>query len=203
MSNPFKTGDKVVRLRDTHDNMRPGDVGTVIESTHRGVRLEGGTQGFHHQPVNLRAAIAGQDYPAPCKFKVGDKVTYEGGWTPERVPMNVTRVEGDRVWTDNCVFPGLSNPAGSLCMYKEPPAAPLVGTQIVANIGHLADGSGVQKHSAGPIYPCVIVLRDKRLKGTGLFDYGLTSPRNHAPVWFSTLEAAHAVADIINKDIAP
>lgn len=145
MSNPFKAGDKVVRLNDTHDGVRPGDIGTVIESTHRGLRLEGGTQGYVHQPHNLRAAIAGQDYPA----------------------------------------------------------TPLVGTQIVANSGHLADGSSVQKHSAGPIYPCVITLRDKRLKGTGLFDYGLTSPRNPGPLWFSTLEAAHAVADIINKDIAP
>ena len=70
------------------------------------------------------------------------------------------------------------------------------------NTGHLPDGSSVQKHSAGPIYPCVITLRDKRLKGTGLFDYGITSPRNPEPAWLSTLEAAYAVADIINKDIA-
>jgi len=75
--------------------------------------------------------------------------------------------------------------------------------QPEANTGHLPDGSSVQKHSAGPIYPCVIVLRDKRLKGLKLFDYGLISPRNQHPIWFSTLEAAHAVADIINKDIAP
>lgn len=70
------------------------------------------------------------------------------------------------------------------------------------NTGHLPDGSSVQKHSAGPIYPCVITLRDARLKGTTLFDYGLTSPRNRDHIWFSTLEAAHAVADIIKKDIA-
>lgn len=145
MSNPFKTGDKVVRLNDTHDGVRPGDIATVEEVTPGGVVLQGGRPGFKHQQVNLRAAVAGQDYQ-------------------------------------------LYTPAG------DPPTA---------NSGHLADGSSVQKHSAGPIYPCVITLRDKRLKGVGLFDYGLTSPRNGAALWFSTLEAAYAVADIINKDIAP
>lgn len=140
MSNPFKRGDKIVRLNEDHDGVRVGEIAEVAEVTPRGVALVGGSRGFSHQPHNLRAAIAGQDYPAP---------------------------------------------------------------QPAANSGHLSDGSGVQKHSAGPIYPCVITLRDKRLKGAGLFDYGLTSPRNPEPLWFSTLEAAHGVADIINKDIAP
>lgn len=70
-----------------------------------------------------------------------------------------------------------------------------------ATTGHLPDGSSVQKHRAGPIYPCVIRLRDQRLGGGTLFDYGVTSPRNQEPLWLSTLEAATALANIINKDL--
>lgn len=142
MSNPFKTGDKVVRLNYDHGAFKVGDVMTVksVLTHDKTTVIEGDEEGYTHATINLRAAIAGKDYAVP---------------------------------------------------------------QTEANSGHLADGSSVQKHSAGPIYPCVIVLRDKRLKGTGLFDYGLTSPRNPEPLWFSTLEAAHDVAGIINKDIAP
>lgn len=141
MANPFKTGDKVVRLNYDHGKFKVGDVMTVkrVRTHDEAAVIEGDGEKYTHDPINLRAAIAGKDYAVP---------------------------------------------------------------QPEANSGHLADGSSVQKHSAGPIYPCVISLRDKRLKGGGLFDYGVTSPRNHEPVWLSTLEAVHAVADIINKDIA-
>lgn len=199
MSNPFKRGDKVVRINDDHGNFKVGALGTVVEVSVRGIKLDGDVRGFTHQPRNLRAAIAGRDYdiPSPLQLKVGDKVECSDGWTPNNSPMTVTRVEGDRVYTDNCQFTESAWRANTLRLAAVPTAQP------EANSGHLPDGSGVQKHSAGPIYPCVIVLRDKRLKGTGLFDYGLTSPRNPEPLWFSTLEAAHGVADIINKDIAP
>ena len=199
MSNPFKTGDKVVRLNATHDGVKPGDVAVVASVDGVGLcALEGGSLGFRHQSYNLRAAIAGHDYDIPAPpFKVGDKVECSDGWTPNSSPMTVTKVAGDRVYTDNCDH--TESPWYAHTMRLAAVTAP----QPEANSGHLPDGSGVQKHSAGPIYPCVIVLRDKRLKGNGLFDYGLTSPRNHVPIWFSTLEAAHTVADIINKDIAP
>jgi len=69
------------------------------------------------------------------------------------------------------------------------------------NTGHLPDGSSVQKHSAGPIYPCVLVLRDKRLHGTGKYDVGVISPRNPEPIWCSSTDAAVAVAVAIKADL--
>jgi hypothetical protein len=145
-------------------------------------------------------------------FKVGDKVTarnhIDGTHAKIGAVFTVVRVYGDLVdLQDDLCFYRRAGPSKWHCDHLR---AAIAGQdyeaptpQPEANSGHLSDGSSVQKHSAGPIYPCVITLRDKRLKGTGLFDYGLTSPRNPEPLWFSTLEAAHGVADIINKDIAP
>ena len=68
------------------------------------------------------------------------------------------------------------------------------------NTGHLPDGSGVQKHSAGPLYPCVIAMRDGRLGGK--YDYGVLSPRNQEPLWLSNHEAAVQLALIIKEDLS-
>ena len=155
-------------------------------------------------------------------FKVGDKVmarnALAGTHAPASTVFTVRRIHGTHVdLHEDRAFRSRGN--GPLNWHHEGLRAAIAGVDYPlptghgvaaerlghaeANSGHLADGSSVQKHSAGPIYPCVITLRDKRLKGVGLFDYGLTSPRNNLPLWLSTLEAAHAVADIINKDIAP
>jgi hypothetical protein len=69
------------------------------------------------------------------------------------------------------------------------------------NTGHLPDGSSVQKHSAGLLYPCVFILRDKRLHGRGEFDVGVISPRNPEPIWCSSTDAAVAVAVAIKADL--
>lgn len=53
--------------------------------------------------------------------------------------------------------------------------------------GHLPDGSSVQKHSAGGLYPCVLVWRDKKAS-TG-YDVGVIIP-GHEPIWCRDLDAA-------------
>lgn len=71
--------------------------------------------------------------------------------------------------------------------------------EYAPNIGHHPDGSGVQQHSAGPLYPCVIAMRDGKLGGK--YDYGVMSPRNSEPLWLSNHEAAVELALIIKKDL--
>ena len=77
--------------------------------------------------------------------------------------------------------------------YDVPEAAP------EANSGHLADGSSVQKHSAGGLYPCVLVWRDK--KGGpdthGKYDVGVITPKNAEPLWFKCRDDAVSVAAAI------
>ena len=138
MNNPFKIGDKVVRLNYGQGNFAVGDVGEVIRVTGLRVALRGDTPEYVHHIENLRAAIAGQDYDVPA---------------------------------------------------SEP------------NTGHLPDGSSVQKHSAGLLYPCVLILRDKRLHGEGKYDVGVISPRNPEPIWCSSTDAAVAVAVAIKADL--
>lgn len=140
-TNPFKVGDKVVRMNIHHGNFAVGDVGEVVRLLSAGTRcvLRGDSFGFFHDPVNLRAAIAGQDYQLPA-------------------------------------------------------------AQPEANSGHMQDGSSVQKHSAGPLYPCVLVWRQARLGGDK-YDVGVISPRNPEPLWFSTFDRAVAAATIIKEDL--
>jgi hypothetical protein len=51
--------------------------------------------------------------------------------------------------------------------------------------GHLADGSSVQKHSAGGAYPYVLVLRDSQRPGAK-FDWGLIGPGIDTQIWLKT-----------------
>lgn len=52
--------------------------------------------------------------------------------------------------------------------------------------GHLSDGSSVQKHSAGGIYPCVLFAQETP---TGL-QYGLITPENQSGELHGTYENA-------------
>jgi hypothetical protein len=116
--------------------------------------------------------------------------------------MEVTRVVGREIWTNNCDWPGAPWSAGDLrvaiagqdYMISNGPL------EYNPNTGHLPDGSGVQKHSAGPLYPCVIAMRDGRLGGK--YDYGVLSPRNQEPLWLSNHEAAVQLAVIIKEDLS-
>lgn len=53
--------------------------------------------------------------------------------------------------------------------------------------GHLNDGSSVQKHSAGGLYPCVIYAQETP---TGL-QYGIITPHDQK----GTLHGTHAAAE--------
>lgn len=52
--------------------------------------------------------------------------------------------------------------------------------------GHLSDGSSVQRHSAGPIYPCVIFARQT---DDGL-TYGVITPSNQDGVLCGAYDSA-------------
>jgi hypothetical protein len=52
--------------------------------------------------------------------------------------------------------------------------------------GHLKDGSSVQKHSAGGIYPCVLFAQETP-KG---LQYGLITPRDQKGTLYGTYDNA-------------
>lgn len=66
--------------------------------------------------------------------------------------------------------------------------------------GHLADGSSVQKHSAGELYPYVIAYRDNTDKHSQRkYDAGLIGPRIVGTAWFTSFEDAVAAAIALKK----
>lgn len=147
MSNPFKVGDKVVRLPQyAHTSYfpNPATVYTVEDVGIDAIKIspaaydDDGWWGA----ARFRAAIAGQDYDVPTK-------------------------------------------------------------RIDTYQGHLPDGSSVQAHSAGGLYPVVLVYRDK-LGGSnadGKYDVGVISPKNQDPIWFKSSDAAISVADAIKANL--
>lgn len=173
MSNPFKTGDKLVQL-EAVALAETFDVVTVTEVEGDFVRIaESSSPSWWCSAGRFRAAIAGQDYDVPKReIPPPDASTDwdrdgEGApaYTPELVERIVQQVRDD------------------------------------AYAGHLPDGSSVQAHSAGPLYPVVLVWRDKKLGGTGKYDVGIISPRNDQPIWMSSFEAAVEVASLIKENI--
>lgn len=65
--------------------------------------------------------------------------------------------------------------------------------------GHLSDGSSIQKHSAGGLYPYILVARS--VDADAPTQWGVQSPGKSAPAkWFSdtptrkAYDAAHATA---------
>lgn len=147
MNNPFKVGDKVMRLSHKlgaafaeHERT----VFTVVDVRGGDVQISPPPPGddgwwWGH---NFRAAIAGRDYDVPAK-------------------------RSD--------------------VYQ----------------GHLPDGSSVQAHSAGGLYPVVLVYRDKAggPNADGKYDVGVISPKNQDPIWFKSSDAAIAVAEAIKANL--
>ena len=74
-------------------------------------------------------------------------------------------------------------------------------SEAAANSGHLSDGSSIQKHSAGGLYPVLIWHRDKKLPGVGKYDVGLTWPDQAATVWFRDYDSAINVAEAIKESL--
>ena len=67
--------------------------------------------------------------------------------------------------------------------------------------GHLPDGSGSQAHSAGGLYPFVLVWRDKRNgpDAYGKYDVGVLGPTNQEPIWCSCSDHAIKLAEAIKE----
>lgn len=146
-------------------------------------------------------------------FKVGDVVVRQAqylytefwedvGWGAVKCEVVAIRRHGREV--------ELRHPNGAVCWVicdrfelTDIPAVPAphpMTEQLDCYQGHLPDGSSVQKHSAGPLYPCVLIFRDARL-GREKYDVGVVTPRNQEPLWFSTFDAAVEVAQAIKKDL--
>ena len=61
--------------------------------------------------------------------------------------------------------------------------------------GHHADGSSIQKHSAGGAYPYVLVLRDSRRPGAK-FDWGVIGPEINGIKWLPSSQAWDTYVDM-------
>lgn len=79
-----------------------------------------------------------------------------------------------------------------------PHAAP-TGEPVYA--GHHPDGSSIQNHSAGPLYPYVLVWRDKKggPNANGKYDVGVMGPRISGTLWCPSLDDATKIAEIIKE----
>jgi hypothetical protein len=66
--------------------------------------------------------------------------------------------------------------------------------------GHLPDGSSVQKHSAGGLYPYVLVVRDSKFRVPGVrYDYGVMGPGILGVDWVGPRDAAVSMADAYKR----
>ena len=61
--------------------------------------------------------------------------------------------------------------------------------------GHLADGSSVQRHSAGPIYPYVIAAQQRG----DVLEWGVIGPDTDGYVWLGNHADAHRAAALLKS----
>ena len=78
-------------------------------------------------------------------------------------------------------------------------ATPATGEPAYA--GHHPDGSSIQNHSAGPLYPYVLIWRDKKggPDANGKYDVGVMGPRITGTMWCPSLDDAVKIAEIIKE----
>lgn len=139
------------------------------------------------------------------KFNVGDRVRRIGGANSldgaTIYPGDVLTVAGHE--TGGLLFniPGTrmrntwSDPAMFELVEPAPTMAPDVPPSALQPSGHHPDGSSIQQHSAGGLYPCVLVWRDKKVHdGQGKYDVGVIIP-GHEPIWCQHLDAAVALGE--------
>ncbi len=200
--NPFKVGDKVKAASSLDGVHFPaGAVYTVLSVGTLLVTLDSPhPRAWYHG--NLVAAIAGVDYPhtqrsdnLPLRSDAGKWMGHGGSVRPELGDM-----------------PGLfySKDCGgsrgvSINLHNIPKEASwptdVVRTDPEPMSGHLSDGSSVQKHSAGGLYPVVVWHRDKVLPGKGKYDVGITWPDQPEPVWLRDYDTAVSVAEAIKENL--
>lgn len=154
-------------------------------------------------------------------FKKGDKVVrkehslFAGDWEGDTGVFTVCKVNPSMLTLcelDEDFTYGCHHFRAAIAGQDYPLPVDGLDAFIAANSGHLSDGSSVQKHSAGPLYPCVLTFRDARLNGRvwnedlkahvkAKYDVGIISPRNSEPLWFSTFDRAVSVAATIKEDL--
>lgn len=157
-------------------------------------------------------------------FKAGDKVVRKADWWRTAFAGRETTVftVHTALTRDGAGFNDLVlvNGPRSTCGYTGPwdsskfraaiagqdypvPAAETGSASTAVYQGHLPDGSSVQAHSAGGLYPVVLVYRDKvgGPNADGKYDVGVISPKNQDPIWFKSPDAAIAVAEAIKANL--
>lgn len=147
-------------------------------------------------------------------FKVGDKVVRCSGlnnfvWLDAKLSAGVHEVvkTGTYATGESCVY--IKGHAYALDAKNfriaiagvDYPATKRDDNTPLQPSGHLPDGSSVQQHSAGGLYPVVIWHRDKKLPGAGKYDVGLTWPDQAEPVWFRDYVSAVNVAEDIKESL--
>lgn len=142
-----------------------------------------------------------------CPFKVGDKVVASGKYkgmalrpgkvyTVQKVQRLRVTIEG-RYESGELPISGL----GFSCFRAAVAGVdyPLPPNDLYPS-GHLADGSSVQKHSAGELYPYVVAYRDSTDPHSSRnYDVGLIGPRVVGTAWFTSFDDAVAAAMALKK----
>lgn len=135
------------------------------------------------------------------KFKPGDRVrrrrqTWHNGMEPGDEDVIIGFIAGHAAGWHLEKF-GKGHASRSLDLVER--ATPATGEPVYA--GHHPDGSSIQNHSAGPLYPYVLVWRDKKggPNANGKYDVGVMGPRIAGIAWCPSLDDAVKIAEIIKE----
>lgn len=134
------------------------------------------------------------------KFKPGDRVRRKRAWHSGMEPGDEDVVvgfhDGPPVGWQLEKF-GYGHSGRNLELVER--AKPATGEPVYA--GHHPDGSSIQNHSAGPLYPYVLVWRDKKggPDANGKYDVGVMGPRITGTMWCPSLDDAVKIAEIIKE----
>lgn len=80
------------------------------------------------------------------------------------------------------------------------PKPPITFADKAEYLGHCEDGSSVQKHSAGGLYPYTLSFRDNQdPHSKHKYDVGLTGPRIVGTTWLRSVDHAVEVALALKK----
>lgn len=134
------------------------------------------------------------------KFQPGDRVrrrlAWHNGMSPgdEDVVVEFLHTSGSGWHLEKF---GKGHAAHNLDLVER--AKPATGEPVYA--GHHPDGSSIQNHSAGPLYPYVLIWRDKKggPDAHGKYDVGVIGPRISGPVWFNSLDGAVKIAEVLKE----
>lgn len=137
------------------------------------------------------------------KFKPGDRVRRRRAWhdgmSPgdEDVVVEFLHTSGSGWHLEKF---GKGHAGHNLDLVER--AKPATGESAYA--GHHPDGSSIQKHSAGPLYPYVLVYRDKKggPDASGKYDVGVIGPKHEGTIWCKDFNQAVALAEHLKDSTA-